>query len=43
MDEFFAYVAKEQPDLKFNEKEYQTSEKSFLSQTKTDSKICKTL
>lgn len=29
MDDFFAYVAKEQPDLKFNEKEYLTSEKSF--------------
>lgn len=29
MDEFFAYVAKEQPDLKFNEKEYHMSEKSF--------------
>ena len=29
MDEFFAYITKEQPDLKFDEKDFKTSEKSF--------------
>ena len=29
MDDFFAYISKEQPELKFNDKEFAESEKSF--------------
>ena len=29
MSEFFTYITKEQPDLKFDEKDFKTSEKSF--------------